>query len=62
MSLTIRIDDEVYAWLQSRAKPFEDAPNDVIRRIAELDEHESEQKEESKMKTKRVRDRKYSGK
>jgi len=31
---TIRVDDEVYAWLQSQAVPFEDNPNSVLRRIA----------------------------
>ena len=35
---TIRIDDEVYAWLQKSACPFEDTPNSVLRRIAKLDE------------------------
>jgi hypothetical protein len=35
---TIRIDDEVYAWLQKQARPFEDTPNSVIRRIAGMDE------------------------
>ena len=34
MAPTIRIDDEVYAWLQKNAKPFEDTPNSVLRRIA----------------------------
>lgn len=34
---TIRIDDEVYAWLQAQARPFEDTPNTVLRRIASLD-------------------------
>lgn len=33
---TIRIDDEVYGWLQSQARPFEDTPNTVLRRIAHL--------------------------
>jgi hypothetical protein len=36
MSPTIRIDDEVYAWLQQKAAPFEDTPNTVLRRIAGL--------------------------
>ena len=31
---TIRIDDEVYAWLKSLATPFEDNPNSVLRRVA----------------------------
>lgn len=35
---TIRIDDEVYAWLQNLARPFEDTPNSVLRRIAKLNE------------------------
>jgi negative regulator of replication initiation len=29
---TIRVDDDVWRFLQSRAKPFEDSPNDVLRR------------------------------
>lgn len=29
---TIKIDDEVMAYLQARAKPFVDNPNDVLRR------------------------------
>jgi hypothetical protein len=37
MSPTVRIDDEVYAWLQNQARPFEDTPNSVLRRIAGLD-------------------------
>lgn len=35
---TIRIDDAVYAWLQNLARPFEDTPNSVLRRIANLNE------------------------
>ena len=34
---TIRIDNEVYAWLQGMARPFEDNPNTVLRRVAGLD-------------------------
>src|SRR5450830_213205 len=34
---TIRIDEEVYSWLQTQASPFEDTPNTVLRRIAKLD-------------------------
>ena len=37
MAPTIRIDDEVYAWLQEKARAFEDTPNSVLRRVAELD-------------------------
>ena len=33
----IRIDDEVYRYLQTRARAFEDTPNDVLRREFELD-------------------------
>ena len=29
---TIRIDDEVWTYLKSKATPFEDTPNDVLRR------------------------------
>ena len=37
MSRVIRIDDEVWAWLQSKAEPLEDTPNTVLRRLANLD-------------------------
>ena len=37
MSPTIRIDEEVYAWLQEQATPFEDTPNTVLRKFAGLD-------------------------
>jgi len=33
---TIRVDDEVYAWLQKQARPFEDTPNSVLRRVSGL--------------------------
>lgn len=39
---TIRIDEEVYAWLQTKARPFEDTPNTVLRRIAKLDNHSTQ--------------------
>jgi len=45
MPPTIRIDDDVYAWLQGQAKPFEDTPNSVLRRIAELDRSAESEKE-----------------
>ena len=32
MMPTIRIDDDVWRYLQGKAKPFEDTPNDVLRR------------------------------
>lgn len=34
---TIRIDDEVYEWLQKMARPFEDTPNSVLRRVAGIE-------------------------
>jgi hypothetical protein len=37
MPPTIRIDDEVFSWLQKHARPFEDTPNSVLRRLAGLD-------------------------
>lgn len=40
MAPTIRIDEQVYGWLQSQARPFEDTPNSVLRRIAKLDDGE----------------------
>lgn len=33
----IRVDGEVWEWLKSRATPFEDTPNTVLRRLAGLD-------------------------
>lgn len=36
-SRTIRIDNEVYAWLQSKATPFKDGPNNVLRRMMEAE-------------------------
>ncbi len=35
---TVRVDDDVYAWLQKQARPFEDTPNTVLRRVAGLSE------------------------
>lgn len=37
MAPTIRIDSDVYRWLQQQAQPFEDTPNSVLRRVAGLD-------------------------
>lgn len=36
MSPTIRVDDEVYALLQSKAEAFVDTPNTVLRRLLNL--------------------------
>lgn len=33
---TIRVDNDVYGWLQEQARPFEDTPNSVLRRVAGL--------------------------
>ena len=40
---TIRIDNEVYEWLQSKAVPFKDGPNTVLHRLMD------EEKERKKM-------------
>src|SRR5687768_16085757 len=37
MSPIIRVDDQVYAWLQTKAQPFEDTPNSVLRQLAGFD-------------------------
>ncbi|GAA4617224.1 hypothetical protein GCM10023195_76780 [Actinoallomurus liliacearum] len=37
MSRTIRIDDEVMAWLQRHARPG-DNPNQIVRRVLGMDE------------------------
>ena len=41
---TIRIDREVYSWIQSQATPFEDTPNSVLRRVAGLEVDSSNSK------------------
>jgi hypothetical protein len=35
---TIRIDEDVWIQLQKRAQPFVDSPNDVLRRLLQLNE------------------------
>lgn len=35
---TIRIDHEVWAWLKGLARPLEDTPNSILRRVARLNE------------------------
>jgi hypothetical protein len=37
MPPTIRVDDQVYEALQNQAVPFVDSPNDVLRRLLDLD-------------------------
>ena len=34
---TIRVDHDVWEWLKSHARPLEDTPNSVLRRVAGLD-------------------------
>jgi hypothetical protein len=34
----LRVDDEVWKWLQGQGRPFEDTPNSVLRRVAGLDQ------------------------
>ena len=46
---TIRVDREVYRWIQSLAKPFEDTPNSVLRRVARLDKNHKEPQSEETM-------------
>ncbi len=38
---SIRIDDEVWAALQKKARAFEDTPNSVLRRILRLDKRDA---------------------
>lgn len=33
---TIRIDDDVWSFLQSKATPLQDTPNDVLRRVLNI--------------------------
>lgn len=37
MSPVIRVDKDVWAWLTQLARPLEDTPNSVLRRVAGLD-------------------------
>ena len=49
MPPTIRVDNEVYTWLQEQARPFEDTPNSVLRRVADLDSTKPLEKGEKPM-------------
>lgn len=49
---SIRVDDEVWGWLQGQARPLEDTPNSVLRRVAGL-----EQAVEPKSRLRRVPER-----
>jgi hypothetical protein len=44
----IRVDNDVYAWLKSKAIPFEDSPNSVLRRLARIDANNKMVKEKKK--------------
>ncbi|MCB1591160.1 MAG: hypothetical protein KDI90_01790 [Alphaproteobacteria bacterium] len=65
---TIRIDEDVYKWLQSQARAFEDSPNSVLRRIAKLNakslDKEEVKKENSRLtsNSKPIKKRSLSGK
>jgi negative regulator of replication initiation len=40
--VTVQIDDDVWVYLQSKARPFEDTPNDVLRRELKIGSVSSE--------------------
>lgn len=42
MSPSIRVDEEVYAFLQGNAQPFVDTPNSVLRRLLKLGDSQPE--------------------
>jgi len=44
-SRVIRVDDDVYRSLQSRARPFDDTPNSVLRRLLELGDEDAQENE-----------------
>ncbi len=54
MCPTIRIDDEVYDWLQRQAVPFDDTPNSVLRRVAQLNSGDAKQSSHQKDQVNRV--------
>ncbi len=37
MSPVVRVDDDVWEWLKTLARPLEDTPNSVLRRVARID-------------------------
>jgi predicted transcriptional regulator len=55
MSPTIRIDDDVYKGLQKLARPFEDTPNSIIRRLLEKSGVIPPAREATRMQTVRTR-------
>ena len=44
---TLRVDDDVYEYIQQKAEPFTDTPNSVLRRLFGLDEATIDTGEES---------------
>ena len=55
---TIRIDDEVWAWLKMHAQPLEDTPNTVLRKIARLESDPSPSKSQSKVNSVSIEEKK----
>jgi negative regulator of replication initiation len=56
----IRVDDDVYRGLQNQARPFEDTPNSVLRRLLELGD-DAEQVDEPTGSTPRPAKRRAGG-
>ncbi|MEU3354170.1 hypothetical protein [Streptomyces sp. NPDC037389] len=56
MTRTIRVDDEVFAQLQSLAKPFVDTPNSTLRRLLGLEGDDAATAPEKKTSRGTVRD------
>jgi hypothetical protein len=54
MSQTIRIDDEVWAWLKGMAQPLEDTPNSVLRRVAGLNQVKTQKADPEKERGGRI--------
>ena len=58
---TIRIDHDVYRWLQNQATAFEDTPNSVLRRVSGLDSEKTDGDSNEASRKKRPRARTASG-
>jgi len=52
---TIRIDEEVWSYLKSKATPFEDTPNDVLRRELKMSGTQDSSKSASQPRNSRAR-------
>lgn len=46
---TIRVDNEVWDWLKQHARPLEDTPNSILRRVAGLDSVPAKDKGNAKL-------------